>query len=151
MKRNFWVLLSVLSLGLLVLSACATPSADSGLPETGGTVDTSGIATQIPEAIGTALPTIDSIATQLPTAAPPQVIDAVESQLPTLLSMDVNSFQLVSSEAVNWPDSCLGLGGPAESCAQVITPGYRVIVDVNGTQYEIHTDTSGDIVRVVTP
>jgi hypothetical protein len=25
---------------------------------------------------------------------------------------------------MEWPDSCLGLGGADESCAQVMTPGW---------------------------
>lgn len=37
----------------------------------------------------------------------------------------------VSEEARNWPDSCLGLGGPAESCATVVTPGYRFVLQID--------------------
>ena len=32
----------------------------------------------------------------------------------------------LSVEEADWSDSCLGLGGPAESCLAVITPGYRM-------------------------
>jgi hypothetical protein len=31
----------------------------------------------------------------------------------------------------------------------VITPGYRIIFDVNGTEHEVHTDLTGDVVAIV--
>jgi hypothetical protein len=46
-----------------------------------------------------------------------------------------------------WTDSCLGLGGAAESCLQVITPGYEVVVQVKGNRYMYRTDMEGKIVR----
>jgi hypothetical protein len=41
---------------------------------------------------------------------------------------------------VDWPDACLGAGDSDESCAQVITPGYRVILERNGILIEYHTN-----------
>jgi hypothetical protein len=46
---------------------------------------------------------------------------------------------IVSVEAVDWPDACLGAARPDEACAQVITPGYRVIVEQSGATIEYHT------------
>jgi hypothetical protein len=31
--------------------------------------------------------------------------------------------------------------------AQVLTPGYLVVVEVNGTRSEFHTDERGNVVR----
>lgn len=50
---------------------------------------------------------------------------------------------IVSVERTSWPDSCLGLARPDEVCAQVITPGYRVMVSLGGRQLEYHTATDG--------
>lgn len=47
---------------------------------------------------------------------------------------------VVSIEPVDWPDACLGLPGPNEACAQVITPGLRVILSVADRTYEYHTN-----------
>jgi hypothetical protein len=33
-------------------------------------------------------------------------------------------------------------------CTMVITPGYRVILEAGGKQYDYHTDASGDVVRL---
>ena len=49
---------------------------------------------------------------------------------------------------VEFSDSCLGLGGPAESCLQAITPGWLVLLDVNGEPYEVHTDETGQQIRI---
>lgn len=54
--------------------------------------------------------------------------------------------KIISAEAVEWSDSCLGLGKPEEICAQVITPGYKVILEASGQRYEAHTDQTGDVV-----
>lgn len=46
-----------------------------------------------------------------------------------------------------WSDGCLGLGGPAESCIQMITPGYEVTVMVRGQVHVYRTNTDGSVVR----
>lgn len=45
-------------------------------------------------------------------------------------------------EEVTWSDACLGASG-SEACAQVLTPGYKVIFQVSresGKKYLYHTD-----------
>ena len=53
----------------------------------------------------------------------------------------------MAAEPVEWSDSCLGLGGPAESCLMAITPGYRVTFEARGASYEVLTDETGSAVR----
>jgi len=48
--------------------------------------------------------------------------------------------ELAEVEAVDWPDACLGAPRADEVCAQVITPGYRVIVRQDDELIEYHTD-----------
>jgi hypothetical protein len=50
---------------------------------------------------------------------------------------------LVGVEQVSWPDACLGAARPGEVCAQVITPGYRVILEQDGQRIEYHTSRAG--------
>ena len=54
------------------------------------------------------------------------------------------------SKQVDWPDGCLGVQTPGVMCTMVITPGYRVILEADGKQYEYHTNASGDVVRLAT-
>ena len=94
------------------------------------------------------------IATGQPAVGSPPVVepDAVLSAVNSLaqsLGVDVNQVQVVNFEQVEWPDACLGLPQGDEACAQVITPGFLVVVEVNGVQYEVRTDETGTNVRLV--
>lgn len=53
----------------------------------------------------------------------------------------------VVQEDMTWPDSCLGCVKTGETCAQVLTPGYRIILRVRDATYEYHTNR-GDRVRL---
>lgn len=57
---------------------------------------------------------------------------------------------LTSVEAVDWPDACLGAAGDDEVCAQVITPGYRIIVEQGGETSEYHASRAGELRRTTT-
>ena len=46
-----------------------------------------------------------------------------------------------------WNDSCLGLGGIAESCLQALIPGFKVEMIANEKTYIYRTDKVGDIIR----
>src|SRR5204862_7224692 len=63
------------------------------------------------------------------------------------LSHDVNaprdSIAGVSQDEMTWRDSCLGCPKTGESCTQVLTPGYRVVLRVGDATYEYHTDLGG--------
>ena len=65
------------------------------------------------------------------------------------LDVPLEQVQLVSSEQIVWSDSCLGLGGIAESCLAEDTPGWRAVFEVEGEQYELRTDEEGAEIRLV--
>jgi hypothetical protein len=90
-------------------------------------------------------PPSQSVETPIPAAAAAQVALATE------LGVPVSQITIVSVERVEWPDACLGAATEGEMCAQVITPGYRIVLEANGKQYEVHTDASGQTVRIGTP
>lgn len=54
--------------------------------------------------------------------------------------------QISNIEAVDWPDTCLGIQNPDQLCAQVVTPGYQVNLQFNGKDYIFHTDLNGDLI-----
>ena len=80
--------------------------------------------------------------------APGAVAAAVQEYLAGELGVALGDVQVLSTEATQFSDGCLGLGRPDESCIQVITPGWVVMVSVNGQEYEVHTDETGQQVRV---
>lgn len=56
---------------------------------------------------------------------------------------------LVEVEAVDWPDACLGAARADEVCAQVVTPGYRIIIETaGGERIEFHASRMGALRRV---
>ena len=62
------------------------------------------------------------------------------------LGVEPEAIAVLSSEPTEWPNACLGLKQPATLCAQVITPGYKVLLEHNGTQYEYRTDLTGSAI-----
>jgi len=82
--------------------------------------------------------------TQLPEA----IQAAVWAQVAQILGLGDVEIEVISVEQTEFSDGCLGLGGPAESCLQVITPGWLIMLSVQGQVYEVHTDESGEQVRI---
>ena len=81
-----------------------------------------------------------------PDQLPGAVLEA-QNWLADQLGLLMEQVDMVSFEQVDWTDSCLGLGGPAESCLQAITPGYRLIVIAGKQEYEIRTDETATVIR----
>ncbi|NTU82050.1 MAG: hypothetical protein HGA45_22170 [Chloroflexales bacterium] len=46
-------------------------------------------------------------------------------------------------QAIEWPDSSLGCAQPGVMYMQVITPGYKVVLDAGGVAYDYHADEHG--------
>ncbi len=85
------------------------------------------------------------------TAPKPVTAPAVENNRALLarqLHINPAEIQVNHVEQVEWTDACLGLGLPAESCAAVTTPGYKITFGVAGQEYVIHTDSGGYQTRV---
>lgn len=62
------------------------------------------------------------------------------------LGVTPDKVKLISTEAVEWPDSCLGVSTPDIMCSQVVTPGFRVKLEVNGKQVEYHTNQDASVI-----
>ncbi|MDA1052723.1 MAG: beta-propeller domain-containing protein [Planctomycetota bacterium] len=50
-----------------------------------------------------------------------------------------------------WPDSCLGVAAEDVVCAQVITPGFKIVFEYALTEYIYHTDTGDRVIAVDDP
>jgi hypothetical protein len=82
----------------------------------------------------------------IPDQLPPAVLEA-QDWLSDRLGVATEQVEIVSFDQMEWTDSCLGLGGPAEGCLQVITPGYQLVVNVGGDEYEVRTNEDGTAIR----
>jgi hypothetical protein len=87
--------------------------------------------------------------TELP--APPYAAVAAREQLAQSLGIPATEIQIDYTQRQNWPDACLGLPREDEVCAQVLTPGWRVILNAEGREFEFRTDQEGDTIRKVGP
>lgn len=78
---------------------------------------------------------------------PPAIVAAMGA-LAQELDIEPGAVEVVHYEAVEWPDSCLGLPRAGEDCGEAITPGWQVELRVLGVQYQVHTDQFGAEVRL---
>jgi len=72
------------------------------------------------------------------------------TDLATKLGASEGSIVIMRVEESTWGDSCLGLGGPAESCLAVLTPGFLVEMEYKGETYFYRTDKTGAQLRIDT-
>jgi len=54
--------------------------------------------------------------------------------------------KLVAMESMEWNDASLGCPQEGFMYAQVITPGYLIMLEANGQQYEYHTNQNNSVV-----
>jgi hypothetical protein len=105
-----------------------------------------------PTTPATPQPSQPAPATPLPPTSAPTSGDAQPPFMAGLLDFAAQKYaasaqdiKVIQSQAVNWPDACLSAAQPGEVCAQTITPGYRVIVEIKGVTYELHTDNGSNV------
>lgn len=77
----------------------------------------------------------------------PEAVAAVKSYAAAGAGVKESEVLILTAFEKEWSDSCLGLGGIAESCAQVITPGWEVVVQIKGQGLTYRTDTNGSVIR----
>lgn len=70
-------------------------------------------------------------------------VDAVLRDAATRLGAPAAQLRIERAEARDWNDSSLGCPQPGFMYAQVITPGYFVVVSGGGKRLEYHTDSRG--------
>lgn len=62
-------------------------------------------------------------------------------------ALTASALKITSADRRNWSDSCLGLGG-LDLCAEVIVPGWQVVVSSRQQQWVYRTDLTGNLVRL---
>ncbi len=76
---------------------------------------------------------------KVPATAEPAVM-AARWDLASRVGVEVEEVRVKDFEAVEWRDSSLGCPEPGRMYLQVITPGYRVVLQAAGQSYEYHTN-----------
>jgi len=78
----------------------------------------------------------------------PEVAFKARDMLASTLGISADKITIINVEPVEWPDSCLGISKPGIACAMMVTPGYRIILRANTSDYEYHTGMGDNIVFV---
>ena len=73
------------------------------------------------------------------------LVELAKTDLANRTGIDKEQIAMVSVKAVDWPDTSLGCPEPGMFYAQVITPGYRIVLSHDGERYEYHTDRSSRV------
>lgn len=120
--------LLLMASGLLLLVACRPITADR---------------------VQSVAPAAPAAATELALSpAESSIADTARTTLAETLNASPDAIVVTAVEAVEWPDAGLGCPQPDMVYAAVITPGYRVTLEVDGAAYAVHTDASGSQVVV---
>ncbi len=112
---------------------------------------------------GASLTPVDSLATfvataigdvdlnMTPTPGQPRAADvAALEDLAARFEISVDEIEVLSVEAMEWPDGCLGVGEPDEVCTEAIVPGFEVLLQFGETVVTYRTNETGTLVRFAT-
>lgn len=155
----------------LVLSVVACSSVDQGqdippltpvqaqvAPEADATEAPEPLPTELPqEVVEPASPVSPSLPEGEPTMAPADLaispipgsetaVIAATTDLAQRLGVTADEVRLISIESQQWSDASLGCPQEGFMYAQVITPGYLIVLEVQDQRYEYHTDQAGNVV-----
>ena len=94
---------------------------------------------------------VQALPAQLPSAQPPtmaavlpgDVVERLRNEAARQAGVPLDSVSVLESEPVTWPDSGFGCGGPQESTLQVLTPGFRVVMQAGDRRLEYRGDRRG--------
>jgi hypothetical protein len=75
------------------------------------------------------------------------VVQEAQEWLADELGVDIGLVTVVEVTEEDWPNGCLGLGGPDEACTMAFVSGYKIIFNVMGEEYEVRTDLNGNQIR----
>ena len=79
------------------------------------------------------------------------LIEKAKEDLAQRFSIPVTQIHLIEAVAVEWSDSSLGCPQPDMFYLQVITPGYRILLDATAQVYEYHSNRDTYVILCENP
>lgn len=142
--RIFTVL--IVLLGCVTGTGCGTNSRDPAEPP-----DSASATPHLPTPQPDSSP--EEVATPMsPIPATMQnLITAATEDLSHRLSIPTTEITMVEARAVTWSDSSLGCPVEGMMYAQVLTPGYLIVLEYSGSLYEYHAGRGPDIFHCENP
>ena len=153
-KKQVVVTLLLSIMTLLMLAACGgavdEPTADAATPTAEGNeavtpveVDMEDVEEEVEEAGDGELEEMPAPGIPDPEAF---MSEQVRIALSERLGVDMDAVSVEGITETEWPDASLGCPAEGEMYAQVVTPGYEIVLSVDGETYSFHTDNSGAMV-----
>lgn len=79
------------------------------------------------------------------------LIDKAKADLAQRLSISVQNIVLVEATSVVWPNASLGCPQKGMVYAEVLTPGYLIILNADNNEYEYHASRGTQVIYCVNP
>lgn len=156
-----WSVLIALSLGLGLIGCSSAAPPEEAAPEVEFSAPDQTPAAQ-PELQTELIEPVSPLAPVSPVAEPTMspgsrglealpegsqaLVEAVMADLAQQRSLPADEISVVSVEPQQWSDASLGCPQEGFMYAQVVTPGYLIILEAGGQQYAYHTDRAGNFV-----
>ncbi|MBP6962780.1 MAG: hypothetical protein KBC96_00065 [Armatimonadetes bacterium] len=67
--------------------------------------------------------------------AEPPIVGKCKADLAKRLELKAQDINAIETTPITWPDASLGIPEPGKMYAQVLTPGYRIILEARGVHY----------------
>jgi|GEM_PF-2249014 len=80
----------------------------------------------------------------------PKAVSVARTYVAQRIKVNESEVMVISVTQKDWPNACLGMPGNVpedEMCAELVTPGYEVILDVKGQEFIYRTNLDGSEVR----
>lgn len=137
-KTLLWFIL----LGLLTWSACTTPTPPSETPpQVKEPTETPSGASPLESSLESPLES----PLEVPQSSKEEIAASLKQDLAAELDVAPETLNLISIEAVEWPNASLGCPQPGKMYAQVITPGWRLILeDKASNRYDVRAPKAGE-------
>lgn len=85
------------------------------------------------------------------TAVPPVNLTPAQivavNTLSDSLHLPIDQIAIISTQTVDWPDTCLAVIHAGLGCTPAVTPGYRIVLEANQVRYEYRLN-SNDLTHV---
>ncbi|MGI5816873.1 MAG: hypothetical protein ACOX9R_02115 [Armatimonadota bacterium] len=88
---------------------------------------------------------VDALTEEQETRIRLAIIAQAKQHIAERLEIELGEVYLGAVEERTWPSAALGVEEPGEMYAQVMTPGYRLVLEARGVLYDYHTDLTGQI------
>lgn len=79
------------------------------------------------------------------------LVEKARADLAQRLSISISQINLVDAKEVVWPNSSLGCPQPGMVYAEVLTPGYLIILNADDKEYEYHASKGTYVVYCDNP